>query len=202
VATLQKVDGNLEFDPAYCSGNPPYYDELLFGPIKKADGLARIGTFADFDSGSGQFPCPWSFKRIERGLVLFDVASLGAAAAGHIVSATLHFDSTIKYSLDPADNCPYDLLGSISVLNEPWSLKFDLNADFLTDFAPAYSCVASDHTVDLSAVVRDWISGARPNHGLFFISRKESFVLYEKGEYTQTLNKVKLTVQVSIPAVP
>src|SRR5262249_7689407 len=83
LATIQELSGNDEWSHSYCGGNPPYADELLF-PKSIEQGFARVGSFRAFDNGTQPFPCPWWFERLERGLVRFDVASLGAVAADRI----------------------------------------------------------------------------------------------------------------------
>jgi hypothetical protein len=75
-------------------------------------------------------------------------------------------------------------------------------ADFLIDNTPLPNCIDNHHSVELSQVVRDWVSGARPNYGLLFIGIDESYLANDEIKYVTTLTNVKLKVLVAVPVGP
>ncbi|HKQ50675.1 MAG TPA: hypothetical protein VJZ71_21575 [Phycisphaerae bacterium] len=179
-----------------CSGAPcPLFPSVTNGP-------AKVGYARNYDAGSGLFDCSWWWAEVYRGVIQFDVASLGAPA-DRITGATLEFDLSTIYD-DPifADNCPNDLLSSIWIVNEPWAPKLTLAADFMTGNTSKPNCIVNHHSVDASQVVRDWISGARPNFGFMFIGWDESTPANDEVTYVTTVTNVKLKVLYTVPAMP
>ena len=179
-----------------CSGAPcPLFPSVTNGP-------AKVGYARNYDAGPGLFGCSWWWAEVYRGVIQFDVASLNAPA-DRITGATLEFDLSTTYT-DPifVDPCPDDLLSSIWIVNEPWIPKLNLAADFMTGNTSKPNCITNHHSVDASQVVRDWISGARPNHGFLFIGWIEDYVSDDEVKYITTLTNVKLKVLVAVPTMP
>lgn len=87
-------------------------------------------------------------------------------------------------------------------MNEPWSDGFDLSAEFLTDSAPSPSCVPSRHSWVGTRVMRDWLSGARPNYGFLFVGGEEAFPEETDGEHKTTLSDVKLELLIAVSSAP
>jgi hypothetical protein len=196
-ATVNKLADDNNNSATYCGYPLPYgtFEGL-------APGTASVGYFRNYDSGSEPFACWWWVSSVDRGLVRFDLALLGAPAE-QITSATLEYDLKTKY-VNPgeATNCPENILASIWIVNEPWSNNFDLSAEFLTDFTPSYSCMDTHHSINVSSVVRDWLNGVRPNHGFLFVGGDESLPSNQHREHTTTLSNFKLKVLVAVPLGP
>jgi hypothetical protein len=190
LATVNKINDHHDCD------YPPY---ILVEVV--AEGSAQAGYERDYDPGTGLFACSWWWAMVYRGLLRFDVASLGAPA-DRITGATLEFDLSTTVDDSSYGACPDDLLGSIWIVNEQWSPKLDLAADFLIDNTPLPNCIDNHHSVELSQVVRDWISGARPNFGLLFVGIDESYLANDQIKYVTTLTNVNLKVLVAVPVGP
>lgn len=197
LATVTKGGENNNTDEPQCPAVLPV------GIVEGlAEGSAKVGYKRDYDPGTQPFNCWWWWADVHRGLIQFDVASLNAPA-DRITGATLEFDLTTKY-VDPAfaNNCPNDILSSIWIVNESWSNKFNLAADFMIDNTSKPSCIPNHHSVEVSQVVRDWISGARPNYGFLFIGSDEGTPANDEIEYATTPTNVKLKVLVAVPVTP
>jgi hypothetical protein len=194
VATVNTLADDNNYDKLYCLDLIPYgaSQGLKYG-------TASVGYHRNYDPGTEPFPCWWWVSSVDRGLVRFDLALLGAPA-DRITGATLEYDLTTKWD-DPskADNCSYDILASLWIMNEPWSNKFYLNAEFLTDSVPSPSCIKSHHSWNVTQVVMDWLSGVRPNHGFLFVGGDEGFPSNDNGEHKTTLSNVKLKVLIAVP---
>ncbi len=194
IATVNKLDDDNNNSAVYCGHLLPYgtFEGL-------APGAASVGYYRDYDSGTAPLACWWWVASVDRGLTRFDLALLGAPA-DQIVSATLEYDMTTKYvNSDVPTNCPEITLASIWIVKEAWSNKFDLSAEHLTDIASQYSCASTHHSRNVTSVVKDWLSGARPNHGFLFVGRDESLPSNQDREHTTTLSNIKLRIVLSTP---
>jgi hypothetical protein len=190
-ATVNKLVHDNNEDEPYCTGLQQY------GTFKGlAPGPAMVGYYRKHDDGTEPFACWWWVASVDRGLIRFDVASLGVPA-DRITAATLEFDLSTAPGV-----CPDDILSSIWIVNEQWSDKFNLAADFMTDSTPLPTCTPNHHSISVSTVVRDWIGGARPNYGFLFIGGNENLPANGSGERTTTLTNVKLKVLYAVPVTP
>lgn len=196
-ATVNTLEDDNNYDAWYCPDLIPYG---AFEGLKH--GTAGVGYSRHYDPGTDPLACWWWVSSVDRGLVRFDLG-LAGTTADRIVSATLEYDLVTTWD-DPsvADNCPDDILASIWIVNEPWSDEFDLSAESLTDSAPSPSCVTSHHSWIVTQVVRDWLSGARPNYGFLFVGGDEVFPEETDGEHKTTLSNVKLELLIAVPSAP
>ncbi|MBP7937831.1 MAG: hypothetical protein KA354_24590 [Phycisphaerae bacterium] len=197
VATVNTLDDDNNYDAVYCTDLIPYgaFEGLEFG-------AARVGYDRHHDPGTEPLPCWWWVSSVDRGLVRFDLALLGVTG-DQITDATLEYDLETTYSVaGTATNCPNSILSSIWIVNEPWSDKFDLDAEFLTDPSPSPSCVDTHHSLNVSSVVRDWLKGVRPNYGFLFVGGDESRPSNQRREHTTTLSHIELKVLVATPITP
>lgn len=195
LATVNTLSEDDNYDKVYCGDLVPHgaFEGLEHGAVS-------VGYYRNHDPGTEPFPCWWWVASVDRGLVRYDLASL-AATASQIVGATLEYDLDTNWDHPSvANNCPNDILASLWIVNEPWSDKFSIDAEFLTDSQPSPGCVTSHHSWDVSQVVRDWLSGARPNYGFLFVGGNEGLPSDSSGEHKTTLSNLKLKVLVAVPA--
>lgn len=191
LATVNTLSEDDNYDKVYCGDLVPHgaFEGLEHGAVS-------VGYYRNHDPGTEPLPCWWWVASVDRGLVRFDLASL-ATTASQIVGATLEYDLD---TTSPANNCPDDILASLWIVNEPWSDKFSIDAEFLTDSQPSPGCVTSHHSWDVSQVVRDWLSGTRPNYGFLFVGGNESLPSNSSGEHKTTLSNLTLKVLIAVPA--
>lgn len=191
LATVNKLADDNNYDAAYCMSLVPYGG---FEGLKH--GAANIGYYRNYDDGTDPLPCWWWVSSVDRGLVRFDLGANLGVPADRVVDATLEYD---LHTTATADNCPDHILASLWIMNEPWSDKFNVNAELFTDIAPALSCIETHQSRNVTSVVRDWLGGVRPNYGFLFVGGDESLPANQRREHQTTLSNVKLKVLVAIP---
>lgn len=82
-------------------------------------------------------------------------------------------------------------IGKVLILNAPWADFFDTPSTFLKEVP---TNLAAEWTCDVTDVVRDWLTGARPNHGLLLTAHSEDWLRVERqwadSYYTGSLELV------------
>ena len=122
-------------------------------PVPFAEpGEMGVGLENYFDPGSGPFPCQEKHDLAYFGVVRFDVAGLK-----NVVTAKLNFSWKWTSMTGPGTSANSAARRLWLVKGDPWWV-----VEPLLDLSPG------DHvfSIEVSSVVRDWISGAKPNLGL------------------------------------
>jgi hypothetical protein len=136
--------------------------------------------------------CSERLNCIYRGLVKFDLTPLGSSPK--VVTAKLKYEGNFeRNSWAEDDNC----IASIGTVLSPWG-GFDLPAEFFG--SSITSSTGFSTGVEVSQLVRNWVTGSSPNHGFIMIGPKENIGKNDNDTCVATLSNIKLESKSISPA--
>lgn len=151
------------------------------------DDATVVGYSHAYDPGTAPCRC-WEYANCAyRGYVGFNLSALQGKGIG---SANLkwHASTTTSdgSSVSNAGNC----VAKVFIALEPWKNDTttqgeDLNVDWPTG------------NINVSSTVRDWMSGARPNYGFFFVGPDENLDVKNNNNCLTIMENLRLEVLVS-----
>jgi len=162
----------------------PKLDEMGTGVPPVPEGKMRVGFDNDFKQ-SGLFGADKEYVgQIYRGVLFFDINSLVEKQWGMLLDATIYLNiADTKWAIGTvASNEWLSCAAGYYEMKAPWSGFVGTPADLLstiprnqgTTSLVKYDGVRSI-AINATSIVRDWIKGTRPNHGLMFLGPDESF---------------------------
>jgi len=163
-------------------------------PGLTADDSTIVGYAHSHDAGTQPCPCWWYVNCAYRGYVGFDVAQFKQTG---IVSAILKWTpSTERSGGDTATNVG-NCIAKMYRATEAWKKDAPTAGEALSWTFDGEGGAAWSEK-DVSLVVRDWLSGAQPNYGFFFVGPNEN--LGEKNNNTclTRMNDLRLEVVISV----
>lgn len=177
-----RADGTLRAKRS--SGYPPMTEEAVRSGYPERPGEAQVGWHND---------C--GFKRsnytgiIFRGRLQFGMDCLKSKASP-FTKATLRLKQAYFGLRSNVGGIKWTI-GKVLILNAPWADFFDTPSTFLKEVP---TNLGAEWTCDATDVVRDWLTGARPNHGLLLAAHSEDWLHVERqwavSYYTGSLELV------------
>jgi hypothetical protein len=126
-------------------------------------------------------------------LVKFDLTPLGPSPK--VVTAKLKYHGIFDKSNDAttwADD--EDCIASMGTVSSPWG-GFDLPAEFFGNSSTSNTGFSTG--VEVTQLVRNWVTGSSPNNGFILIGPKES-IKNDNDRCVVTLTNIRLEVQINI----
>jgi hypothetical protein len=158
-----------------------------------------VGLFHDYASatfsvaGVGLQSCNERINCVYRGLVMFDLSTLPSPK---VVNARLRY-KTLQSEINSAVTKwteHEDCIAKIGYVLSPWG-GFDLPAEF---YEGDVSTSGFRNGLNVTATVRDWVTGAKPNHGFIMIGPNESIPKNDDDKCIMTLSDILLDVEVNV----
>ena len=168
-----------------------------YGVLPDAPGGApvAVGLLHDYGSASvaGIQGCDERINCIYRGLFVFDLAPLGATP--HVVTAKLKYQGEVHKKSDATQwSASEDCIAKLGIVTSSWG-GFNVPAEFLV------GDVSSDgfsQGIEVTAIVRDWVKGSSPNHGLMLVGPKEATGQNDNDRCVAKLSNLQLEVQIDV----
>ncbi|MHB1184893.1 MAG: hypothetical protein ACYDIB_14265 [Desulfobulbia bacterium] len=152
-----------------------------------ADDSTIVGFSHNYDHGTEPCRC-WEYANCAyRGYVGFNLSALQGKGIG---SANLKWDSSTQKSYGDTASNEGTCVAKVFIALEPWQQNIttqgeDLNVDWPTG------------NINVSSTVRDWMSGARPNYGFFFVGPDENLNVKNNDKCLTIMENLRLEVLVS-----
>lgn len=152
------------------------------------DDSTIVGYSHNYDPGTQPCRC-WEYANCAyRGYVGFDLAALKGKG---IVAANLKWHSSTQKSIGDSASNAGTCLKTVYIALEPWQTNALTQGEKLNFDSP-------DGDINVSSTVRDWMSGARPNYGFFFVGPDENLDVKNNDTCLTILENLRLEVVVSV----
>lgn len=171
----------------------------VFGtkPPDLASGQALVGFSNSYDPGTQPLPCEESLSEVYRGVVRFDLSSVRKIKGVVVESANFNYRVVSSVFCSSAGgrcvtdrrNCVSEVLAATVDVRGRGSVPGDV---------PAGDSYRFGSGGDVSSLVRDWVTGARPNFGFVLKGPDETYATNNAACYS-TLSGFTLTVKVIAP---
>ena len=146
-----------------------------------------VGYSSNYDAGTQPCPC-WEWVACTwRGFVYFDLTSLTGKG---IVGAELRFNESSNFQGGGLATNETECIASLNIANAPyngWNTPMDVMFS------------GPDTGDNVSWLVRDWVDGTKPNHGLVFRGKNESLPGKQNVECQAVLTNLELFVLYTNP---
>lgn len=144
-----------------------------------------VGYRNTYDPGTQPMPCWQWHDCIWRGYIKFEPKGFK-----DVVSATLRWNTATKGS---AQTCAKQLF----IANEPWDKdKYTISGEEIVTTGGL-----DKGEIQIGPIVRDWVTGKRPNHGLFFVGPNEKLESKTNKECRTQLSKFSLEITYSVSVI-
>jgi len=187
--TFYLPDGNSDYAkmsypcPGACFATMGTSCEFQLPP----DDSTVVGFSHSYDPGTEPCPC-WEYANcVYRGYVRFDLSVLQGKGIG---LAHLKWHSTTRKSYGDTASNAGTCVAKVFIALEPWKYDTFITGEDLTTDWP-------EGVADVSSIVRDWMSGARPNYGFFFVGPDENLNYKNNDECLTIMENLRLEVLVS-----
>lgn len=156
------------------------------------DNTVLVGYDNSYWPGTQPLACwQWVDSRW-RGYIKF----IGPWPGKNIVAATLKWKITTKGNMQ---NCARKLF----IANEPWDKKkYAISGEEIGVITIDGKNVLDKGEINIGLIVSDWVTGKRPNHGLFFVGPNEKLEAKTNKQCTSELSNFSLEVLYVEPEWP